>query len=97
MRISLWWAENSIINWDLSSRFSKIKEVITISIMRIQIPSFSYLDRALPETTEGKSGGKEAPVNCSRFPIPFPGHSTALRALGIVREREDGLYFLASF
>lgn len=41
--------------------------------MRIQIPSFSYLDRALPETTEGKSGEKEAPVNCSRFRFPSLG------------------------
>ena len=62
--------------WNPTTGFSKIKEVITISIMRTQLPSLNYFRHSTAgDPLKQMQGDKEAPVQSivSCLLIPFCG------------------------
>lgn len=74
MRTAQWYAEISMVSLDPNNCFSKIKEVITICIMRIQIPSLNYYRQSSMGDTSGKCGGKGGSNQLQQvYRIPFVG------------------------
>lgn len=66
--------------------------------MIIHIPSFNYFSQSSAEDHLWELGRRgRLQSTAVGLPIPFCGHSMALSALGITREREDVLYLLESF